>query len=121
MKRDMDLARQILRAVEDSPEADGTQWIEVDLEGRSPQEISYHVLLLAEADLLDAKRISDSLSGGRDVAPTRLTWQGHEFLDAARKDTIWEKAKSIATEKTGSLTFEALKLALARLIHDALG
>jgi len=33
------------------------------------------------------------------------------FLDAARKDTIWTKAKDTVTKNTGALSLEALKLA----------
>ena len=41
-----------------------------------------------------------------------LTWQGHEFLDAARNDTIWRKAKKKVLETTGGLAFDVLKAAL---------
>ncbi|MDT8068500.1 MAG: DUF2513 domain-containing protein [Terriglobia bacterium] len=43
----------------------------------------------------------------------RLTYSGHEFLDAARADTIWMKAKDKVLSTTGTLTLEALKVALS--------
>src|SRR4051794_19325385 len=103
MKRDMDLARQILLALEENPESTGQQGVDVAIEGRSPVEISYHVMLLDEADLLEAMDASDS--EGLDWMPLRLTWQGHEFLDAAKEEGIWQKAKAIVKQKTGGLAF----------------
>src|SRR4051812_3987573 len=43
MKRDMDLARRILLEVEADPKAVGQVPLQLDIEGRDPQEISYHV------------------------------------------------------------------------------
>ena len=76
------------------------------------------VQLLHEAGLLDAHDLSNS----KDKLvwlPSRLTYAGHEFLDAARKDTLWQKAKAITLEKSGGLSFEALKAVLLKLAVDA--
>ncbi len=51
MKRDMDLVREILLKVEELP-FDG-RFHEVKIEGRSDEEINYHVMLLAEADFIE--------------------------------------------------------------------
>ena len=42
----------------------------------------------------------------------RLTWAGHEFLEASRDDTRWEKAKEEVTGKVGGMVFEILKQVL---------
>lgn len=34
---------------------------------------------------------------------TRLTYAGHEFLDAARKDKLWRKAKETLLHNAGAL------------------
>jgi hypothetical protein len=52
--------------------------------------------------------------------PRRLTWPGHEFLDAARKPSHWQKAKTIVMEKSGGLSFEMLKQVLFQMIREAL-
>jgi hypothetical protein len=41
--------------------------------------------------------------------PQRLTYNGHQFLDAARSDTVWQKAKSWTQ-------IEGLKLALPHVV-----
>jgi hypothetical protein len=118
MKRDMDLARRILLDIEECPDADGQGWLQVKIEGHSEQVISYHVMLLHEAGLIDARDLSDS--DGADWRPTCLTWDGHEFLDASREPGRWQKAKKVVMEKTGGLGFEALKQVLFQLLREAL-
>jgi hypothetical protein len=49
----------------------------------------------------------------------RLTWEGHKFLDAARSDTAWERAKKLVLAKGGALTFDAVKTALGALTREA--
>ena len=89
MKRDMDLIREVLLEVEKVEGWD--DWKQIEFKDRDPEEISYHVMLLAEAGLIEAKKICD----GGAWLPMRLTWEGHEFLDAARNDTVWKKTKDI--------------------------
>jgi repressor of nif and glnA expression len=119
VKRDMDLAREILKAIEESPEASGYALVDIKIPDRSEREISYHVMLLNEAGLVEALDLSDT--GGIEWGAQRLAWAGHEFLDAYRRDTLWNKAKAVVMEKTGSLSFEALKQALPIVIKSALG
>ncbi|MNG17028.1 hypothetical protein D3C84_1009860 [compost metagenome] len=61
--------------------------------------VSYHVRLLDEAGLLDALD-----TGGMNCfkwQPTRLTYNGHEFLDIIRDDEVWKLTKTGA-EKVNS-------------------
>jgi hypothetical protein len=90
MKRDMELIREILLAVEDSVQTQGT--IDLQLSERAPEFVSYQVKCLAEAELIEATDLSSM--HGFEWKPRSLTWQGHEFLDAARNDTVWKNAMS---------------------------
>jgi hypothetical protein len=114
MKRDMDLIRVILLEIEKLPEDWGSHNIEI--ETVTPEEITYHVRLLAQAGLIEAEDFSTF--SGPSWQPKRLTWNGHEFLDAARSDTVWQKAKEIVISGTGTLTLEALKIALPHAIRS---
>ncbi len=118
MKRDMDLARQILFTIEESS-YDGAP-MDIHLDGFSEKEVSYHVMLLAEAELVEAKSWSE-FGGGWDCQPTRLTWQGHEFLDAARNENRWNQAKKVIRDKGGALTFDILGGVLTQLMRQAVG
>ena len=112
MKLDPDLVRQILLKVEEFP-FDGS-FHDVEIEGRMENEISYHVMLLHEAGLIEALDLSSH--DGVCWKAKRLTYNGHQFLDAARSDTVWQKAKSWTLKTTGTLTLEGPKLALPHVI-----
>ena len=108
MKRDMDLARKILLETEKHQKPD--EPLELQFEGHSPKEVAYHVKLLAQAGLIEA--FEGSRMGAFEWWPTSLTWNGHEFLDAARDDQRWTKAKARIGEKGLALSFDLLKFAL---------
>lgn len=42
----------------------------------------------------------------------RLTWPGHEFLDAARNETLWTRTKGNLSNAGVSATFDLLKTLL---------
>ncbi len=108
MKRDMDLVRAILFALEELPFDGGP--LELKIEGHSPEEITYHVMLLDEAGLIKAFDFSgDEFT---DWRPSHITWAGHEFLNAARDSGRWNKAKALVKEKGGGIVFEVLKQVL---------
>lgn len=116
MKRDMDLARLILLKIEQTAD-DPRLWINMEIPDYTTAEVSYHVMILNEAGLIEADDLSTRGRGNSDWRPKRLTWNGHEFLDAARNDSIWNKAK----EKASSMNFELLKEFLLSLIRQQLG
>lgn len=76
--------------------------------------IEAHLALLIEANLLDG-RVQKFLSGKRNITVFGLTWEGHDFLDIARPDTLWVRAKQIAKEQSLPLTLEVLKEVLKRV------
>lgn len=99
MKLDKDLVREILLAVEDSDHSP-EESITLSLKSRTPQEVSYHVMLLHEAGLIvgrDASVLADVFPVWQ---PKRLTYRGHEFLDTVRDNEVWRRTKAGA-EKAG--------------------
>ena len=118
MKRDLELVREILLAVE-TADGDPMEWIDLELPGRSISIVSYHVKMLRDAGLLEAIDLSD-LSGSC-WKPRSLTWAGHEFLDAARNDTVWNKALSTLKAKAPSVPFEIVKAVVIKTCKDFFG
>lgn len=116
MKRDMDLVRSILLKIEEQPYTGS--FLDVSVPGHTGEEISYHIMLLDEAGLIEAENVSSS--DGMDWKALRLTYAGHEFLDAARNDNVWSSAKEWVMASTGVLTLEALKVALPEVIKRIL-
>ncbi len=103
MKFDKDAVRDILLAIEDS--SDPMQPLTLTFPSRSDVEVSYHVQILSEAGLVDA--INFSSSGDYDWKPTRLTFDGHEYLDTIRDTEVWRLTKEGA-KKVGSGSISVL-------------
>jgi hypothetical protein len=107
MKRDMDLIRLLLlRSVGDEKAARLVEKYDVP-------ERAHHVALLQQAGFVDAVVTCDEYGQPTRAIVRGLTWQGHEFLDAMRDDTVWKKAKNKMIKPgvswTVSLLFEVLK------------
>ena len=120
MKRDMDLARRILLAIEGMTYQGEPDYSLSTIDSYTPEELDYNIMLLNEANLIQAKSTT-SLSGRTKWSIERLTWQGHEFLDAARNETIWQKTKKLIQEKGGALTFDVAKAVLAQVALKQVG
>jgi len=112
MKRDMDLVRQILLAIEQSPR--GFAPGKLTVESFTDEQIGYHVYIMWQAGLVEADD-NTGRKGGLRARPRNLTWAGHDFLDAARDKTRWAKAKEIAG-KVGGITFEVFKQLLTTIL-----
>ena len=91
----------------------GVMPMNITIDGYSQDEIFYHVRLLYEAELLN---VTGSLSGPsiHKATPMRLTWEAHEFLDSARSDNLWTRAKE-EMKSLGNFSFQVLKEILVRI------
>jgi len=67
-----------------------------------------------EAGLIDAS--SDKTTSGLHCFAFGLTWNGHEFLDRVRDQTIWNKVKAAAREKGLTLSFDVIKALATKVI-----
>ena len=114
MKRDIDLIRSILLQIEADDQVH-------TIENYNKDAIFKHVELLVEAGLIEASILRAVESGIIDVFGERLTWSGYEFLDIARNDKLWLKAKRIIGAKSETASFEILQSLLSHLIKSAIG
>ena len=117
MKRNMDLVRAVLLEIEAKDEPD--QNMNLRLEEYSKAEIEYHLTILEEAKLIALE--AQQGWHNNDIYPQRLTWEGHDFLDAARDEGRWEQAKEIVKEKGGGLSLDVVKALLIQLAKQAVG
>ena len=121
MKRDMELVRKILFALESSQQ-------NAAFEGYDDDTVKYHKALVIEAGLADGSSLKSG-TGNREVPAavmlTRLTWSGHEFLDTVRSDTVWAKTKQTFASKGLDMTLDLVKSVAsniaAGLIRSAAG
>lgn len=114
MKRDMNLIRLLLLETEG-------QAPKPDLSNYSEKQQVYHTALLIDAGLVDGIAIKDSSGEIQATNVYRLTWAGHEFLDAARNETVWQKTQE-NIKKTGvDVTISILKDLLTQTLKQTLG
>jgi hypothetical protein len=73
--------------------------------GNTPIVVVEHIRLMVDAGLIEgeAHPVGDMQNGGVFIIEG-LTWKGHDFLDAARSDTVWNATKG-RMAKAGSWTF----------------
>jgi hypothetical protein len=124
MKRDMDLVRELLLKLESLPvgqetvmlmEEGGSRYVRrefisgntkgFEIDGRTADEIDYHLALIREANLIECPGDTDFT---KRIPFSRLTWSGHDFLDSVRDPEIWAKTKKGA-EAAGGFTVDLLK------------
>ena len=105
MKRDMDLIRKILLAVEAGESSDATN-------GFSEDSTKYHQALAIEAGLLKGKALK-YLDNGTEipsaVAITGLTWEGHEFIDLIKRSDVWSTIQDNFKEESFSTIVQVAK------------
>ncbi len=110
----MDLVRKILFEIESQSSGPSSKRIEI--EGYSEDEIEYHLTIMNDAGFFEAAIAKRSGSKYPLIIPTRLTWLGHDFLDASRDETRWNKAKEIVTKMGSGVTFDVLKTILVQIM-----
>lgn len=114
----MDLCRRILLEVETNPPDESIETLSLVGE-YSHKTVLEHVALLQDAGLLEAEIIA--MSGGAIYYIKRLTWLGHDFLDAARDDGLWGQATERIEAAGVSVTFSLLREILEDLARRAIG
>lgn len=114
MKRDMDLVREILLAIEEKHT--GEAIFNLQIPEHNSNEIAFHCRLLYDAGLISQykekwadNRISIFAVGG-------LTWEGYDYLDKVRDNSVWKKTKDVIKEKGLPLIFDTIKTIASALI-----
>ena len=117
MKRDLDLARQLLLDIEArgadcsvSVLHNGTVHEHASTSFEIDERVRYHLRLLIDGGFL--KEVDRTTAG---VPCVRLTYDGHEFLELARHESLWREAKWLCQERTGGESLTVIRTFLVRL------
>jgi hypothetical protein len=111
MKRDMELVRRVLLNVEAGHASSA-------ISGYDADAIKYHMALVIETGLAEGAILK---GGNADmgipaaVVIKKLTWAGHDFIDAIASDSSWVKVKDFLKDSGKQLTIDTVKVAVARL------
>ena len=120
MKRDWDTIRELLNKVEECTLPTDKVRL-ADFDEQRAAAISYHMALLIEAGLVKGQVVQTIGPEVKEFFAQRLTWEGHEFLDSIRNDTVWTKTKKVFTEKGIEMSFDLVKSVAQVLVKAALG
>jgi hypothetical protein len=117
MKRDMDLIRTILFAIEEDAHGDAPDAVP----GYSEEQVGYHNWLIWKEGL--AEGVDASHMGCRlpQALLLSLTPTGHDFLDAARDDARWARALDQVRAAGGAMTIAVVQSVLVEMARRALG
>ena len=120
MKRDMDLVRKLVLYIEEKE--DDNPILKAPFSGYSELDFEEHYHLLFEAGLVRCETVCSGSTPSRivKVIPFSLTWEGHDFADAIKNETIWKNAKAKITSQIGGLPFDVLKAVLIGMCKEAI-
>ncbi len=116
MKCDMDLVRDLLQEIEAMPLESLYETDASSLPADRPQ-LAEHLLLLDQAGFVAG--FTRELSG--NAFCSGLSWQGHQFLNAARSDRVWRKAKKALREQGLAVSVDVLTQLLSKIARQMLG
>lgn len=105
MKRDMDLIRRIALEAAELPYGYSLH----ALDGVSKEDFGQHVIWMQEAGLIKAVVQEYQSNDPPKARVLRLTWDGCEFADSVKSDTLWRKAKETVIKPTSSFTFGVIR------------
>ena len=115
MKRDMDVIRLLLLQLE------GDEKAAEKLKACDEPLVVYNAALLVDSGLAEGAVACGADNSPVSVAMNHMAWRGHDFLDAARDETLWKKAKQTVMKPAASYTFEIVKEYLKAEIRKHLG
>lgn len=108
MKRNLELVRLLLLKIEgDQPQ---------NLSEYTDEQVRYHYGLLREAGLVKSPSSHGYISG-----PLTLTWQGHDFLDLSRNQTVWQRFRNTVREASADLPINLAMRLLEKLAGELVG
>lgn len=86
--------------------------------------MNFHKALLIDRGLIEGSvKYSSTGQEPRDIPDhvliKRMTWEGHNFIDAIATDTKWNKVKTFLLEAGKDLTIETIKIAAQTLFGFA--
>ena len=117
MKQDMDLVRAILLQVEASPTP---KVRDVVVEGYDTATVAHHIEILGDAGYL-VPRVVYSSGDPILAGVERLTWDGHQFINTVRDDTVWNRTSERIKSTVGTAAVEVWKATAEAVTRAMLG
>ena len=109
MQRDMELVIKILDFLEKRDDISVIGKPQID--GYDDRVVAYHLRRMFEAGLLDAESTNSKTTPERiiTVYPFGLSWEGHEFLDSMRNETVAAQVRSKLGSTLANVPFTIIR------------
>lgn len=124
MKRNDDLIRDLLLAIEEAPAGKTVAGRDLHRPDHADADVIEHLKLLDDAGFLDVEFRRHLGDHGPQLGNTevcRLTWDGHEFIATIRSDTVWNKTKERVADVGGSVSLTTLSEVAGSVAKGLLG
>src|SRR5215203_241943 len=118
MKRDLDLVRQLLLQIEALPAGPPVQYRTSEIE--DPVLLAHFELAIA-AGLVNGKLARSQGARGDVISISGLTWEGHEWIEMVRSQSVWSETKATLLEGAGALTYELVKEVAVKILRQRAG
>lgn len=106
MKRDMDIVRLILLALEDAPAEEGEKFVyDERVSGIDDAVLREHIRLVVQEGLAEIELL-ETLGGDWGVGRASLLSRGHDFVEAVRTPARLKKALAWITETGRAVTVQ---------------
>jgi len=109
MKRDMDIVKRVLLAIEEKYVDVALHDGELGIEDLGLEVVAYHCDILYEHGLISTYKPYYVGDGIYAFGVGRLTWDGHDFLDKIRDESNWERIKKAINDNKLPMTIEVVK------------
>ena len=103
-KRNLDRIREILLRVEESEDVRG--WYYTRDDEFFQESDAYQITLMEQAGFLET---DFGTLGSALQDHVRITFQGHDYLDAVRSEGLWQETKAAVLETGGNASLELVK------------
>ena len=110
--------RQLLLQIESLPAGPAAQYRMSEIE--DPVLLA-HLELLIDAGLVNGRIARSHGVRGDVISVEGLTWQGHEWIEMVRSQSVWNETKRTVLDQGGALTFELTRTVAANLLRARLG
>ena len=97
----LDRMRELLLSAEKKDATDEVLEGYVDVEDSLVNGDSYQLLLMRDAGWIE--------SNAPEFGSFRMTYIGHEYLNAVRNESVWKSTKEVIANEGGSMALELVK------------
>lgn len=119
LKRDMELIRKIALLIEAEPSSYAPSNIEI--EGYTASQIGYHCFLMVDSGLAEGHDMTCLGDDSRVFSLTGLTSAGHDFVESASNQLIWDEVRAEIKQKGfASVSIDMFKKLLDKAIRKRL-